>query len=391
MRNTTLLIVLLVLLGGLSVGVFLLSREQTEIRATVAVAASLGGGVEGYDRALGPRPIVFPDDHGPHPAFKLEWWYFTGNLQAADGRPFGYQFTLFRSALSPPDPSRPARVSNWATNQLYLAHFTVTDVEGGRFQAFERYSRGAAGLAGAVADPFRIWLEDWSVEQAGAAMPAMRLRAADADLALDLFLDTGRPIVLQGDQGFSRKGPGEGQASYYYSMTRLDTKGTITLGAEQYPVEGLSWMDREWSTSMLGDTQLGWDWFSLQLDDGRDLMYFQLRERDPTHSPYTDGLLVAPDGTTRPLATSEVLLEVLDTWKSPVDGAVYPSKWRLRIPGEALDLTVVPYLADQELDVSVRYWEGAVRLEGTAAGRPIQGNGYVEMTGYGDNAGLPVS
>lgn len=374
-----------VLLLGVAVAgavMYWAGREPEPVRASLSVAEAMSSDTTGYERVLGPRPFSFPEDHGPHPGYRTEWWYYTGNLTAADGRAFGFQFTLFRIALTPGDTL--ARPSAWATNQLYMAHFTVTDAASERFYAFERFSRGAAGLAGARAEPFRIWLEDWSAETAG-AMPRMRLRAAEGDVAVDLTFDPLKPVVLQGDHGFDRKGPNPGDASYYYSMTRLATQGSVTVGGRAFAVEGLSWMDREWSTSALGEEQVGWDWFALHLSDGRDLMFYQLRERGGI-SPFTSGVLVDVEGAARRL--TDVALDVLETWRSPDSGVEYPSRWRMRVPSADLDLTLRPLVSDQELDVTVRYWEGAVRVDGTASGKPVAGAGYVELTGYGEEGDL---
>lgn len=336
----------------------------------------------GYLRAEESRAFDFPTDYGPHPGFKTEWWYYTGNLEAQGGEHFGYQFTIFRFALTPPDTTLSSRTSAWATNQLFMAHFALTDVEGEQFFAFERFSRGAAGLAGAQADPYRIWLEDWSVESPNASFP-MHLRAKQEEVAIDLTLDAALPAVLQGEGGLDQKGPEPGNASYYYSFPRLQTEGTITVRGETFAVQGLSWKDHEWSTSALGEDQVGWDWFSLQLDNGQSLMYYQLRRRDGTPSPFTSGVLIEPDGSTRPLDTGDVTLDVLDTWTSP-RGGTYPARWQMRVHPAEITLTITPYLPDQELDVSVRYWEGAVRLEGTVTGMTVSGSGYVELTGYAD-------
>lgn len=359
-------------------------REPERLpQASLSVAGTLRGeNNEGYARAVEPREFRFPADHGPHPELRTEWWYYTGNLSTREGRGFGFQLTFFRSALA---PSMPERSSKWATRQAYLAHFTVSDVEGGRFRSFERWSRGALGLAGARGEPFRVWLEDWSAE----GDQTMRLRAAEDGAALDLTLQPGKPPVLQGERGLSRKSEeiGDlGMASYYYSLTRMPASGTIRLGNERFAVAGLAWMDREWSTSSLGRDQVGWDWFALQLEDGRDLMLYQLRRSDGTPDATSSGTLVGPRGESRPLRLADFELEVLDRWESPRSGAVYPAAWRLRIPSADLDLRIEPLLADQELDVSFRYWEGAVRIAGTSRGRPVRGKGYVEMTGY--NEGL---
>jgi predicted secreted hydrolase len=218
----------------------------------------------------------------------------------------------------------------------------------------------------------------------------MRLRAADGDVAIDVLLDAdgenAKPIVLQGADGLSQKGPAAGNASYYYSLTRLPTSGSVRVGETTHRVAGLSWMDREWSTSVLDEGQTGWDWFALQLDDGRDLMFFQIRRDDGTVDPVSGGVLVEADGLTRRLSRDEVGLEVLGRWRSPRDGTSYPARWRLRVPAGQIDVEVVPLLADQELDVSFRYWEGAVQVRGASGGRPAAGSGYVELTGYGDAA-----
>lgn len=349
--------------------------------ARLSVGRLLGGGdTEGYARAFAPRPFVFPADHGPHPEYRQEWWYFTGNLATPEGRRFGFQLTFFRTALT---PAPAERASAWAADQAYMAHFTLSDIEAGRFHAFERFSRAALGLAGASAQPFRVWLEDWSAQGTGddAALP-MRLRAAQDGVAIDLILDSLKPPVLQGDRGLSQKGPAPGNASYYYSLTRMPTRGTVRIGSESFQVEGSSWMDREWSTSALSGDQVGWDWFALQLSDGRELMYYQLRRRDGSADPFSSGVLVQADGAGRRLAPQEVELGVAGHWQSPRTGVRYPSRWTIHIPAEELELEVVPRLAGQELDLAVRYWEGAVQARGTARGRPVTGQGYVELTGY---------
>ena len=214
-----------------------------------AVQSAGGIATAGFARATAPREFVFPQDHGPHPEYAIEWWYYTGNLDTAQGRHFGYQLTFFRIGLT---PTPAARASDFATSNIYMAHFALTDVANQKFYAFERFSRGAAGLAGAQGQPFRVWLEDWDAAGAGADGLPMRLQAAQDDVAIDLTLEGGKPIVLQGDHGLSQKSDEPGNASYYYSLTRMPTRGTIRVGAETSDVSGLSWMDREWSTSSLG-------------------------------------------------------------------------------------------------------------------------------------------
>jgi predicted secreted hydrolase len=363
----------------LAVFSLLACREQPSLpHASLSVTEALRTPDDrGYARALAPREFHFPADHGPHPELRTEWWYYIGNLATAEGRRFGFQLTFFRSALA---PGSPERASAWATRQAWLAHFTVSDVDGKRFHSFERWSRGAVGLAGAQGEPFRVWVKDWSA--AGDPVFPMRLRAAAGDVAVDLLLQQGKPPVLQGERGLSRKSAEPGNASYYYSLTRMPASGTVRVGGENFQVTGDSWMDREWSTSSLGRDQVGWDWLALQLSDGWDLMLYRLRRVDGAADPASSGTLIAPDGSSRPLRLADFQLEGSGEWRSPRSGARYPRRWRVRVPGEALDLDVRPLLADQELDVSFRYWEGAVEVAGTHHGRPVRGRGYVELTGY---------
>ena len=371
------------LLGLLAVAGYVLwarPDEPSAPEASLSVAGALRATDDrGYAKALAPRDFVFPADHGQHPDFRTEWWYFTGNLETRAGRRFGFQLTFFRSALA---PTMPPRQSTWAARQAWLAHFTVSDVAGGQFHSFERWSRGAVGLAGARAVPFRVWLQDWSAAAAGGPVFPMRLHAAQGEVGIDLLLRQGKPPVLQGDRGLSRKSAEPGNASYYYSLTRMPAAGTVRVGGERLAVSGTAWMDREWSTSALGPDQVGWDWFSLQLSDGSELMLYRLRRRDGSADPASSGTVIGPGGATRRLGLNDFAIEPTGRWESPRSQARYPARWRLRVPSEQLDLTLTPLLADQELDVSFRYWEGAVEIEGTRAGRPIGGKGYVELTGY---------
>jgi predicted secreted hydrolase len=357
---------------------------RPRIAAAVAVREALADERGGFARALTPRAFVFPADHGPHPDFRTEWWYYTGNLGTAAGRHVGFELTFFRVALVPdaePRAGTAPRASAWATRQLYFAHFAITDTAGKRFHAFSRTSRGALGLAGASASPFRVFIDDWS---AGADGQATRLRAGDGDVALDLAVSAAKPIVAQGDRGLSRKGPGPGNASFYYSLTRMPARGVVRLGGERLEVSGEAWMDREWSTSALGEGVEGWDWFALQLDDGRELMFYLLRRPDGTIDPFSAGTVVAVDGATRTLAPADVRVETLAHWTSPRSRVRYPARWRLTVPSAGLRLEVTPRLADQELIVNTRYWEGALAVTGSAADRPVTGHGYVELVGYAE-------
>ena len=355
-------------------------RKAAEHGRVVSVTEALGGEPEGgFARAAAPRRFTFPADHGPHPGFRTEWWYFTGNLKTVKGQRFGYQLTFFRVALK---PGPVARSSRWGANEVFMAHFAVTDVAGKRFYYAERFSRAALGLAGAGGNPLAVFLEDWSARETMTNPWSMQLAARDGDVAVDFRVRSIMPPVLNGEDGLSRKGRKPGNASYYYSIPRMETSGTIRIGAESFSVSGLTWLDREWSTSALEVDQVGWDWFALQLDDGRSLMFYQLRRSDGTADPFSSGTLVATGGNSRHLVREEVQLSINDWWTSPVSGSRYPSRWRLRVPIEGLDLEIVPRLADQELLASVRYWEGAVAVRGISAGSP-GGSGYLEMTGYG--------
>jgi predicted secreted hydrolase len=340
------------------------------------LADLLSADAEGYAKALEPREFVFPDDHGPHPEFRNEWWYVTGNLDDEDGRRFGFELTIFRFSLA---PTMPVSESRWRTNQVYIAHLAITDAEDERFFVAQRYSRGAVGLAGASSQPFRVWIDDWLIAEESSG--DWRLVADDRDFAIDVALRALKPPVLNGIDGLSQKSSEPGNASYYYSMTRLQTEGRLRIGDAEFSVAGMSWLDREWSTSALADDQVGWDWFALQLSDGSDLMFYGLRRTDGTQDPQSGGTFVAADGAATHLDREDVEVDVLDTWDSP-EGGTYPSLWRVRVPRFDLDVTVTPVIANQELFTTVRYWEGAVDVDGSRDGAPLSGRGYVELTGY---------
>ncbi len=348
----------------------------------VDVAAALGSGdVAGFERAEPVRDFHFPEDHGPHPDFRNEWWYFTGNLSDAEGNRYGFQLTFFRVAISPdPVESR----SDWATRQIYMAHFAITDVNEKEFHGFERLSRGAVGLAGAEMDPLHVWIEDWEIVSENENRFPWRLRAASDGYAISLEVDPMKDIVLQGDRGLSQKSREPGNASYYYSITRLAASGTLTLDGNERPVSGTAWLDREWSTSALGEDQAGWDWFALQLADGSEIMYYQLRKIDGSADPFSQGVFVGVDGEVTQLSAADVELEALDIWVSPA-GEAYPMKWRMSV--KPLDRTFIirTVLEGQEQDLSVRYWEGAVDVAGEEETALI-GRGYMELTLYGERA-----
>ncbi len=357
--------------------------DEAEASPTFKLTDILSPDSSGFARAERIRPFDFPQDHGPHLDFRSEWWYVTANVSSAGGRRFGLQLTFFRFALSP-EATRKS-TSAWFTRQIYMVHFALSDIENGEFHTDERFERGAVGLAGAQATPFRVWVHDWAMESTGANTFPIRLSANSGAAAIDLLVSEGKPLVLQGDRGLSQKSAEPGNASYYYSFTRLPISGTVQVDGIDQRVSGFAWLDREWSTSALAANQVGWDWFAVQLDDGRDLMYYQLRREEGGVDPFSAGVLVDVLGIAQTLAASDVRISVVDLWRSPA-GGIYPSGWRLEVPGQGLDLQLTPAIADQEHRGSFRYWEGAVEVKGTSGPGAVGGRGYVELTGYADTA-----
>lgn len=352
-------------------------------------AASLGatgirflgeGDSAGFARATSPRELSFPGDHGSHSDFRTEWWYFTGNLESAAGAHFGFELTFFRVALG---PEGRARDSAWGANQVWMAHLAVTDVAHGRFSTAERLARGSLGLAGTEPVPFHVWVKDWAVEGlADASSVDLDLAARDGEMALALHLKSLKPPVAQGDRGLDAKGPELGNASYYYSFTRVAATGTISLGGVSTAVSGSAWIDREWGTSALSGGVIGWDWFALQLSDDRELMYYRLRQPNGDPSPFSSGSIVTADGVSRRLGADDVRLTATGLWRSKRTGIRYPVAWRLEIPSEDVTLEITPYLENQEVDLSVRYWEGAVHATGSDGTSELTGQGYLELAGY---------
>jgi predicted secreted hydrolase len=358
----------------------------------VAGAALLAAGPAWRDAERG-RVLRFPADHASHPDYRIEWWYYTGHLASGEGRRFGYQVTFFRIGVD----ARPANPSRWTVRDLYMAHVAITDISGRRHLHAERLSRAGVGWAGAATDRYHVWVEDWAATledgrhrlRASVGQGFSPAGTAPIPFALDLLLEEGKPPVLHGDGGFSQKGSSPGNASHYYSLTRMPTNGTITLGGERIAVEGTSWMDHEFGTSFLEPTQAGWDWFSMQLDDGSELMVFQLRGIDGRVDPRSSGTLVARDGRSRALDAGAFALDAGRRWRSRETRGEYPVEWHIRVPGEQMDLRVRAVLDAQEMtgEVSgISYWEGAIEVTGTRAGRPVTGRGYLEMTGYSGRA-----
>ncbi len=363
------------------------SADQTRLVSANVVASLSGPADEAFARAYEPIEFVFPRDHGAHPEYRTEWWYYTGNLTDSTGNQYGYQLTFFRSALT---PDLPERTSDLATNQIYMAHFAVTNGAANDHQSFERFSRGAGGLAGATGEPaYAVWLEDWSVRtiEPGVTRLQASTPGEGGDVALDLTLRETQAPVLHGKQGLSQKGPEAGNASYYYSLVQVETTGTVASQGETVDVTGRSWMDHEFGTSALSANAIGWDWFSMQLDNGAVLMLAQVRTSDGGVMPQFEGTYVAADGVQETITAADLTLTSIAQWISPRTQSTYPSGWQVTIPRLNIALTVEPLIQDQEMEVSFVYWEGAVTIAGTIADQPVQGVGYVELTGYGQGAG----
>jgi predicted secreted hydrolase len=388
-RGITVLVALLVS------GCALLPEPQTDRPQGVLQNLRRDANTDLYARADAVREFVFPADHGPHDEFQTEWWYYTGNVKTAAGREFGYQFTIFRRAVVPPGvlSGTLTAPSEFAFTQIYFGHFAVTDVARDQHTEADRYSRAAAGLAGAQASPFKAFVEDWVVE--GEPETRSRITARNGDIAIALDLVNTKPVVLQGDRGLSQKSPVKGNASYYYSMPRLQTTGVISTAEGAFEVTGESWLDREWSTSVLDENTMGWDWFALQLSDRREIMFYQLRQRDGSSATSSKGALIEADGSTRLLNREDFQFTAINSWHSPRTGVTYPMDWDIRIPSLEMTLRARAKVREQEMNLGTLYWEGAVALTGQVRGEALTGNGYVELTGYGDapaaDAAVPAS
>jgi len=359
----------------------------TPAQATRLDALSPEAMPSGFEYAIEPRAFEFPRDHGPHDRFRHEWWYVTGHLDAVSGERFGFELTLFRFALAPLGSLAATSKSAWRTRQIYMAHFAVTDLDRGSFQSSERFARDALGMAGAQAEPFRVWLDDWllGAPPSQTESSGWQLRAADKGYTFDLQLRALTPPILNGEAGLSQKSGERGAASYYYSIPRMATTGRIVRDGKPLDVQGLAWLDREWGSGSLGGNQQGWDWFALQFDDGSALMFYALRTREGARDPHSAGTWIASDGTSIALSNADVQIETKDFWNSPRGGR-YPARWQLRVPSLQLDVDIRPRLADQELNTNPRYWEGAATIAGTRAGAEARGRAYVELVGYASGA-----
>ena len=357
------------------------------------VFAVCGEDVLGWRRAEQGWKYEWPRDHAVHSDFKTEWWYFTGDLRAADGRRFGYQVTFFRQGVRPPG-ERAAAQSRFVVDDLKFGHFTITDASAERFYFSQQLLRGAFGEAGfgdlQKESPFTkiAWLGDWSLGTGDDG--AMHLRARDGARSLDLHMESAKPWALHGDAGLSKKAEVAGHASHYYSGTRMRSRGTLKSDGATLAVEGESWFDHEWATNQLAPGHSGWDWFSVQLDDGTELMIYRLRKKDGSVDGASSGSFVAKDGSVRHLRLDELRLTPVKFWQSTRTRGRYPIGWRVEVPPLGIDLEVTTPVEAQELALDpVAYWEGMIDVRGKRDGRAVNGHGYLELTGYaGDVVGL---
>jgi predicted secreted hydrolase len=362
---------------------------------TVAAHKVIAGDEPEFLSVTGPCNLIFPKDHGPHPGYRTEWWYYTGNLQAESGARFGYQLTFFRSQISPSDAEKkwPRPPSAWRTQQIYLGHAAVSDISGKRHLQAEQVARQALGLAGTseAAGDTIIFIKNW---RAQIGENTHILKAITDAFSYELTLQPAKQPVLHGQAGYSRKGSTPRSASCYYSVTRLISNGTLTMGGKTMKVAGLTWMDHEFSTAPLEPGIVGWDWFSLQLSDRTEVMLYKFRNEKGGLSPASSGTFIGPSGNPRHLTIDDFSIEVLDQWESPHSRALYPTRWRLTIFPLSLELNVVANLSDQEMQTSastgVTYWEGSVSVSGAAGKHPVKGMGYVELTGYAEPFSAPM-
>ena len=332
----------------------------------------LGSTAEGFEVPSRQTVFQFPADHGAHPGFRIEWWYLTTNLKGEDGRDYGAQWTLFRSALKPPGAQVQNSASNWATSQLWMGHAAITTPEA-HFVA-ETRSRGVLDLAGAQPQPFQAWINDWQMASAGGkGIDDLIVSASGADFSYQLTLSAGGPLIFHGDNGYSVKSFG-GQASYYYSQPHYTVSGVLNLPDGPVNVSGTAWLDREWSSQPLSEDQSGWDWVSLNLDDGSKLMGFRLRS-EGNIEPYTSATYISPLGQT--VAYSNGKLIMTELTRRDVAGRSLPTGWRVQLKDQSIDLEIEALNQDAWMSTSFPYWEGPVIISGSHSGR-----GYLEMTGY---------
>jgi predicted secreted hydrolase len=350
------------------------------------LAITAGVAAEDWAQITGPPAISLPRDLGAHPEVRTEWWYLTANLESEDGRRddgvgrrYGVQVTFFRYGLDPREPGEDD--SPLRARHAVVAHLAITDVDGGRLVHAERVRRADGGFAGFATKDLDVWLGDWRIERRNDGVLVAAASDRAADIGVELRFRPRKALIRQGIDGYSQKGSDPGNASAYLSITRLEVAGELNIGGRRISVSGAGWFDHEWGTSQLGDGVVGWDWFSLRLQSGSELMLYRLRRADGSADLFSSGTVIAPDGSVRRLGVDEAVVETIGSWTSPETGGTYPSGWRIRVPTEGLDLNVSPELKSAELDgrasTGVIYWEGPVTVTGSHSGE-----GFVELTGY---------
>jgi len=365
---------------------------KSKIAGAILIAASILSGAD-WQIALPGYRYQFPRDHFSHPDYQTEWWYYTGNLRAPDGHRFGFELTFFRQGTSPPGKAAPPDAGAWDPKQIYLAHLAFSDLDGREFFHTERLNRAGPGLAGADFADRRYWNGNWSVDWIDFLPGKQKLQAVADNLILQLELTPAKPFVVNGENGISQKGPARGEASHYVSFTRLEARGKVDWKTKKYSLTGLAWMDHEYFTEPPDSSLAGWDWFAIQLDNNQELMLYRLRRNSTAQDPYSSGTYVDGNGRAHFLKSSDFVLTPSDTWLSPDTKARYPISWKISVPSLQLDLQQKTVLPSQELfnrgqQVTAPYWEGAVSYSGQMGTRPVEGVGYLEMTGYSERVKL---
>lgn len=348
---------------------------------TVGTAHGQNSASPRFQTALPGYSYQFPRDDFSHDDFRIEWWYYTGNLKNETGRQFGYQLTFFRVGLEGNKPID--NPSKWRIDHVYFAHMTVSDIQNKKFHFFERINRKGIKNAGAKSDKLMIWNSDWSLTGDG---KTQKLDALENGTGIELNLAPLKKRVFHGENGISAKGSGRGNASHYFSFTRMKTEGNVFIKGEKFKTTGTSWMDREFSSNQLNESLAGWDWFSLKLDNQTEIMLYRLRRKDGNIDPHSSGTFVAADQSYRHLTLDKFNISPQGSWTSEKTGAAYPAAWEIDLPESDIKLKVAPDFPDQELynlrSISGSYWEGSVSIKGKAGGKPVTGKGYVELVGY---------
>jgi len=333
----------------------------------------------------------FPKDHASHNNFKTEWWYYTGNLKGEDGNHYGYELTFFRSALN---LDRPVQNTIWAMPDIYMAHFALTDVNANKFYTKARLQRSGPDFAGSSTDKLKVWNLNWSASMNNQENEKQTLKAKSTDCALELEVTPQKPLVIQGENGISRKASKGDHASHYYSYTRLKTEGWLSIKGKRIKVSGLSWMDHEFGSNQLDENQVGWDWFSIHLDNNKEIMLYLMRLKDGSYDQASSGSLISEQGKLKFLKLSDYQIKSVGKWRSEKTKIEYPMGWQIDLPAFNVHLKVSPKIHNQEFarqdGNAVTYWEGACSVLGTYEDKTCKGDAYVEMTGYGDAFKLKI-